>query len=192
MSEIKRTNEIEKYNTTAGWLNDFLSKVAKDNPPAPPIVTAKTEKFATIEEKMADIRSRVGFESISGITKESSSDIKVESSKKCKCESQNCACKKELDERLILLKKLLSYISSMLSSEPHLLEAEVKARCAENKDLQLERIMVDSNKLGEFINKKRKSPKDVDLVYIKPDIETSRNMEEDIADYYRHSMPNLF
>jgi hypothetical protein len=192
MSEIKRTNEIEKYNTTAGWLNDFFSKVAKDTPPAPPIVTAKTEKFATIEEKMADIKSRVGFGSISGLTKESSSELKVGSSKKCKCNSKSCNCKEDLEKRLVLLKKLLNYVSSMLESEPHLLEAEVKARCEENKDLKLEDIKINPEQFSKFINNKIKSPKEVDLVYIKPEIETSRNMAEDIADYYRHSMPNLF
>jgi hypothetical protein len=53
MSEIKRTNEVEKYNTTVGWLDDFFSKMAKSAPPSPPIATASTEKFATIESPYA-------------------------------------------------------------------------------------------------------------------------------------------
>jgi hypothetical protein len=191
MSEIKRTDEKEQYNTTAGWLNDFFSKMAKDAPPAPPIVTAKTEKFATIEEKMEDIRARVGFSSISGMTKESSSDIKVESSKKCNCD-KNCSCKNNSDERIIGLKKVLKFISNMLDSEPHLLEAEVIARCNENKELNFEPLRIDKNKIIEFIGKKKGPSQSTDVVYIKPDIETSNNPRDDIADYYRHGMPNLF
>ena len=191
MSEIKRTNEKEQYNTTAGWLNDFFSKMAKDAPPAPPIVTAKTEKFATIEEKMEDIRARVGFSSISGMTKESSSDIKVESFKKCKC-GKKCTCKKDTEEKISKLKNVLKYISDMLDSEPHLLEPEIIARCLENRDLDFESLRVKPKKLKNFINKKKKPAQKIEVVYMKPDIETSANPHGDIADYYQHGMPNLF
>jgi hypothetical protein len=195
MSEIKRTNETEKYNTTAGWLNDFFSKVAKDTPPAPPIINASKEKFATIEEKMADIRDRVGFGSISGIMKESSSDMTVESSKKCVCgkSKKNCVCNKNVSkEKVLKLKNILKYISDMLDSEPHLLEPEIVAKCMENKDLDFESLRVRPEKLKKFINKKKKSPEKIEVVYIKPEVDTSKNIAEDIADYYRHSMPNLF
>ena len=78
MSEIKRTNETESYNTTADWLQDFINKMAKSAPPAPPtITTASREKFATIEDKMKDIKARVGFGSITKITKESQPELSL-------------------------------------------------------------------------------------------------------------------
>jgi hypothetical protein len=191
MSEIKRTNETEKYSTTASWLNDFFSKVAKDKPPAPPIVTAKTEKFATIEEKMADIKARVGFGSISGITKESSSDLIVESSKKCNC-GKSCSCKKNYDKKIHKLKGVLKYISDMIESEPHLLEPEIVARCLDNKDLGFDSLRIKPKKLSKFIEKRKKPAEDIQVMYIRPDIDSTSNIQGDIADYYRHGMPNLF
>ena len=96
MSEIKRINESESYNTTVGWLDDFLKKMAKDLPPSPiGQTTASKEKFATIEEKMNDIKSRVGFASVDSIKKESSSEIVTASEKKCKCGNAKCTCNKQ-------------------------------------------------------------------------------------------------
>jgi hypothetical protein len=195
MSQIKRTNEVEKYNTTAGWLNEFFSKAARNAPPAPPIVTATKEKFATIEEKMADIRSRVGFSSISGITKESSSEKIVESSKGCACGKlkKDCACNNKIDdEKIQKLKIILKYISDMLDSEPYLLEPEIIAKCMENKDLDFESLKIRPKKLKNFISKKKKLPNKLEVIYVRPEVETSQNIAEDMADYYRHSMPNLF
>jgi hypothetical protein len=70
MSKITRVDQEESYNITADWLKDFAKKYARNTgsaPPAPPMVTASTEKFATIEEKMNDIMSRVGFTNIHNI-----------------------------------------------------------------------------------------------------------------------------
>ena len=65
MSEIKRTNERETYSITVDWLSEFANKVASGSvPPSPFSSTAAKEKFATIEDKMVDIRKRVGFDSI--------------------------------------------------------------------------------------------------------------------------------
>ena len=102
MSEIKRINESEKYNTTVGWLDDFLKKMAKDLPPSPiGQTTASKEKFATIEEKMNDIKSRVGFASVDSIKKESSSEIVTASEEKCKCgnSKSKCTCKKNKSKK---------------------------------------------------------------------------------------------
>lgn len=196
MSEIKRTNEVEKYNTTVGWLDEFFSKMAKSAPPSPPISTASTEKFATIEEKMQDIKARVGFSSVSELKKESSSEKIVESSEKCKCgkSKKNCSCKKSVDSgRILGLKNVLNYISKMIESEPHLLEPEIIARCNDDRELNFNSIGIDPNKLSSFINKKRNPKADaIEVVYLKPEINNTHNALEDMADYYRHGMPNLF
>jgi hypothetical protein len=196
MSEIKRTNEVEKYNTTVGWLDEFFLKMARNAPPSPPIATASTEKFATIEEKMADIKSRVGFSSVSDLKKESSAEIISESTKKCKCgkSKKNCVCKNKKDNgRTLKLKTILKYISDMIEAEPHLLEPEILARCADNRDLNFESIGIRPKKLSSFINSK-KTPKSetIEVIYIKPDSNNSSNPLENMADYYRHGMPNLF
>jgi hypothetical protein len=195
MSEIKRTNETESYNTTADWLQDFINKMAKSAPPAPPtITTASREKFATIEDKMKDIKARVGFGSITKITKESQPELVVESSKKCTCGKKNgkCTCytKKKINkEKINSLRNILQYISDMIASEPHLLEPEIRSRCIENKDLGFESLKIRPAKLKKFIDKKRGvDPVSAEVMYIKPDV-GGASAEEDIADYFRHGMP---
>jgi hypothetical protein len=195
MSEIKRTNETESYSTTADWLQEFINKMARSSPPAPPTVTtASREKFATIEDKMEDIKLRVGFGSIKKITKESEPSLIAESSKKCNCIKKdgkcNCSKDKKIDkEKINSLKNILKYISDMIVSEPHLLEPEIRSRCIENKDLGFESLKIRPTKLKKFIDKKRGNNSSVsEVIYIKPDT-GSASSEEDIADYFRHGMP---
>jgi hypothetical protein len=97
MSEIKRTNEVERYNTTVDWLRDFINKVAKNAPPAPHSVSiASREKFATIEDKMQDIKARVGFNSLNKLSNNSDKKV-ITSSEKCTCGKKDgkCTCKKK-------------------------------------------------------------------------------------------------
>lgn len=195
MSEVKRTNETESYNVTADWLQDFINKMAKSAPPAPPTVSiASREKFATIEDKMKDIKARVGFGTITKITQESSPEIRVESSKKCDCGKKDgkCTCSKKKNiskESINSLKNILKYISDMIASEPHLLEPEIRSRCLENKDLGFENLKIKPSKLKKFIDSKRVAAPEVsEVIYIKPDVGSSSS-EEDIADYFRHGMP---
>jgi hypothetical protein len=197
MSEIKRTNETESYNTTVGWLDDFLKKMADNAPPAPPTAFAAKEKFATIEDKMDDIKARVGFGNIERITKESSSEITSKSAKSCDCKKsgKKCNCGKEnkSSERIFKLKNILKYISDMINEEPHLLEPEIIARCMENKDLGYESVKIKPSKIKNFIKTKKGSePQLVEVVYMGPGIKEVVSPEEDMADYYRHSMPNIF
>lgn len=195
MSEIKRTNETESYTTTADWLQDFINKIAKSSPPAPPtMATASREKFATIEDKMKDIKARVGFGTITKITQESTPDIVVESAKKCDCEKKNgkCTCpkKKRFDkEKINSLKNILKYISDMIASEPHLLEPEIRSRCIENIDLGFDSLRIKPAKLKKFIDKKRgNSPSVSEVIYIKPG-DDRVSSGDDIADYFGHGTP---
>ena len=195
MSEIKRTNETESYTTTVDWLQDFINKMAKSAPPAPPTIsTASREKFATIEDKMKDIKSRVGFEAITKITQDSSQKIVVESAKKCDCKKKNgkCTCpnkKKVNKEKINSLKNILQYISDMIASEPHLLEPEIRSRCIENRELGFESLNIRPTKLKKFIaNKRGVGPSVSEVMYIKPDV-NGASSEEDIADYFRHGLP---
>ena len=56
--KVNRQKFAEEYNTTSDWVADhFAKKYSNEN------------KFATIEEKMVDIKSRVGFDKVSGIRK---------------------------------------------------------------------------------------------------------------------------
>lgn len=195
MSEIKRTNETESYSTTAGWLQEFINKMAKSSPPAPPTVTtASREKFATIEDKMKDIKARVGFGTITKITKELELGLIAESSEKCKCKKKDgkCTCNKDkkIDkEKINSLKNILKYISDMIASEPHLLEPEIRSRCIENIDLGFDSLRIKPTKLKKFIDKKRgNNPSASEVIYIKPG-DDRVSSGDDIADYFGHGTP---
>jgi hypothetical protein len=81
----------------------------------------------------------------------------------------------------------------MLEAEPHLLEPEIIARCMDNKDLGYESIRIRPSKIKKFIKRKKGPKKDLtEVVYVSPGIKAITNPDEDMADYYRHSMPNIF
>ena len=60
--KVNRQKLAEGYNTTSDWIADHFSKKY-----------SSSEKFATIEEKMVDMKSRVGFDKLEGIHKSAKS-----------------------------------------------------------------------------------------------------------------------
>jgi len=85
-------SEKESYKTTVNWLNDFSKsanfqdriKERRDRP--------VVEKFSTIEDKMEDIKARVGFSNIKTAEDYSYSLSKYASAGSCGCETENCEC----------------------------------------------------------------------------------------------------
>ncbi len=197
MSGIKRTNESGTYRTTAGWLKNFVEKFAKTAPIAPPFVVVSTEKFATIEDKMLDIKARVGFGLLSAITKESNEQVIVVASEKCKCgkDTKDCTCKQKKapsKERKAALQNILKYITDMIQSEPHLLKSEILSRCTDNSDLVFESARIRISELEKFIDEqKSKTPSNIiDVKYSKPGVNQYIGSAEDAADYYQHGTPS--
>jgi hypothetical protein len=185
--KINRTNEKEKYNVTVGWIGDFINKIAKNPPPSPNISTAKTEKFATIEEKMNDIKNRVGFGNILS-KKEGADDSnqKVASEMQCKCNGK-CKC-----EDIKKVEVILKYIKDIVSNEPELPTLAVIDRCKSHAGLGFDNIKIDIDRVKSYINSlKEKNPSSkMDTSYIKMD-STSVDRYDDMADYYRHGTPDV-
>lgn len=192
MSEVKRIGEKESYKITVNWIDEFAKKISTAGI-YEKLIQPKTEKFATIEDKMEDIKARVGFNSIKRTSSDGDGSINIVASKKCKCGKEKCNCskKKISKERLEKIQNVLSYISDMVAAEPHLLEAEVIARCNDNSDLGFSTLRVNMEKLSEFINSKKNKGSDIVVVkYNKPEFNKSISPIEDMAEYYQHSMPN--
>ncbi len=185
--KINRTNEKEKYNVTVGWISDFINKVAKNPPLHPNISTAKTEKFATIEEKMNDIKNRVGFGNILS-KKEGSEDSaqKVASKTECSCNGK-CIC-----DDVKKVEVILKYIKDVVSNEPELPVLAVIDRCRSHSALGFDNIKIDIDRIKSYINSlKEKNPSSkIDASYIKMD-STSVDRYDDMADYYRHGTPDV-
>jgi len=185
MSKITRVSQEESYNVTADWLKDFAKKYARNTgsaPPAPPMVTASTEKFATIEEKMNDIMSRVGFTNIHNI-KEGNESI----------ENTKVAKKKKKKDKKVIQKvnDILSYIKEVVNNEPELPNIAVINRCSSEDGLGFENLPLDIEALKGFVDKlKSKKPKNSTKVkYHKQEISSS-NQEDDVAEYWNHGIPS--
>lgn len=185
MTKINRTNETERYAVTVGWVKDFINKVAKIPPPKPNISTAKTEKFATIEEKMQDIMSRVGFKNIQHKKEGSEEDKqKIAAKKSCNCEG-NCNC-----EDVRKVEVILKYIQDTVKNEPELPSLAILDRCRNHSGLYFDTIKIDVDKLKKYIQslKEQKGTSKIDTAYVKQE-STSTDRQDDMADYYRHGIP---
>lgn len=204
MFPIKRTIEAESYTVTADWLKDFANSIiAKASvPPSPFLTTSSTEKFATIEDKMADMKARVGFDNITKqngatpatVVKSAKADrTKVVKKQKCDCgKGKDCTCQtkyKPSKERMDKLQSILKYITDMMAAEPHLLEPEIRSRCIDNHDLGFEGLRIRPDKLSKFIEKRKGPQTEAAVVYFAPDTKDQEGYQNDVADYYSHSSP---
>ena len=72
--KVSRQNLTESYNTTVDWVNDFSSGLTKESDYLNNLknILNKRKDFSTIEEKMADIRARAGFELVKNLKSEDS------------------------------------------------------------------------------------------------------------------------
>jgi hypothetical protein len=86
-------SEKESYKTTVNWLNDFSKsanfqdriKERRDKP--------VVEKFSTIEDKMEDMKKRVGFSNLKNISASKSSCNHINKfASGCGCETEECSC----------------------------------------------------------------------------------------------------
>jgi len=186
--KINRTNEVESYRTTVGWIKDLERRIAINMPPsAPNISVAKTEKFATIEEKMKDIKSRVGFDN--AIAKKEGGEIdakKIAKENSCQCKKK-CKC-----EKIPRMEMILKYIDEILKNESELPSIAIIEKCRGDVDLGFDSIDIDIGRLKEYIDEKSGFKKENDgkeAVYIKHEMSPS-DIADDIADYYRHGIPH--
>ena len=199
--KVTRQNINEEYNTTVDWVNDFgndLEKNADFLGNLKSIFKSRSEKFSTIDEKMADIKSRVGFDLIKDV--DPSGKIKTSSVKKqaSKCEpcstGGSCGCSSSHDdsrkEKVQSIVELLKYIQDTVKNEPHLDEPVILDRCRKERSHGLDNIS-DMSKLKKFISDAVSSgqPVAVKLEYVPHEpISSSESMFDDTADYYQHGL----
>jgi hypothetical protein len=204
MSKIKRLDDAPiRYGTSDDWLTLFAHEFQKqaylEN--LKPIINRKS--FSSIDEKMADIKNRIGFDVVSRLTselddlsKQSNSDIK-NANKECDCNNSCCNTKKassahsEVDIRK--MKNILEYINDMVKSEPHLSVTAVISRCRDYDGLGFGSLNIDHGRLkkyiGDLIEKYNNSTPDsikYEKINSEP-ISAGNGFEQ--ADYYAHARP---
>lgn len=173
--KIKRHGDQETNKTTAFWLYEFahdLDKKAHNIDYLKDYLDKqnKNKKFNTIEEKLADIKERVGFDLAVKVYNEieKTSSKEVASSEtgcgcktpckkcgtECKCKKESCSCEiktaakkkkkakkdKISDEDIKIMQGILNYIEDMITHEPHLNPISVMEKCKKDDRLKYDHI----------------------------------------------------
>jgi len=206
--KVNRQGLSESYKTTADWISDFEKGLSKEGNYLENLKTImrKRTDFSTIEEKMADIRDRAGFELLkdvgnTAISKKASECNACDgacSCRGCSCNRFNCkSCNSDFIDKV---KVVIKYIDDMINNkvvsnkEPLSIHAIIDD-CRQNKDLGFQQIENNLNStkfrafLEDMLNKVKDSEEDsLKKVKYTPE-DGAVDTESDMADYYSHSLP---
>lgn len=196
--KVRRQNLTEEYTTTAGWVRDFSNGLNKNADYLANLksIMKKRNDFDTIDEKMADLRSRVGFDLVKTLNSNLSENVKEAG---CGCNTcDTCsgedkdekANSKSYDDELINhIHSVLKYIADLSKDRPEVGYGAVITHCREHPSLgfdKLERKLNSKFKdaVLDIIGKHKKDPEAVEYIS-GVDMESSNN--DDLADYYSHA-----
>tara|TARA_R110002020_G_scaffold50716_7_gene143288 strand:+ start:75962 stop:76606 length:645 start_codon:yes stop_codon:yes gene_type:complete len=211
--KVSRQKINESYPTTASWLSDFEKSILKNADflsNVKSILHNPDKKFSSVDEKLADLRERVGLDIIradggvggSKTDLSSSAECSAEKSTGSACSScssgESCSCSmghgapatEHSKEDVQRMEMILTYISDMITSEPHLEESMVISKCRANDDLRFDELNIDLDMLkghvGKLIGKYREND-NVAVKYVPYEPSQMEFSEDNEADYYRHA-----
>ena len=191
--KVNRQNLTEEYQTTAGWVRDFSNGLTKSADYLNNLrsIMKKRNDFDTIEEKMADLKSRVGFDLVKNINSNDQSTVKEAG---CGCGTCN-ACgkgsskshgKEKLAKELAVI---LDYIRSFSKDSPDAGYGAVITHCREHPQLGFDRIERRLNHKFEdavrsILSEHKKDPEAVEYI---AGADMASSNDDDTADYYSHA-----
>jgi len=211
--KVSRQKINESYSTTASWISDFersLLKNADFLSNVKSILHNPDKKFSSVDEKLADLRERVGLDIIRADGGVGGSKTDLSSSAECsaekgagsKCSScssgESCPCSigdgelahghsKEDVQRMGMI---LTYISDMITAEPHLEESMVISKCRANDELRFDELNIDLDMLKGHVEKligKYRENDNITVKYVPYEPSEMEFSEDTEADYYRHA-----
>jgi hypothetical protein len=211
--KVKRQDISESYSTTVGWVKDFERSIHKDGNFLEALRSRydKQNVFSSIEEKMSDLKERVGFDLITrpnadpanGIISTGGCGEESAGGEECGvCSSGNeCPCDDGEDskesghefseEHIAMAEKVLSYIRDAAQSSRNLPGKEIVNKAMDNLGSRLsgDDVGLNIDKLIEFTNDLINAESDrcdSSMEYI--DYEPSGSEDSnDVADYYDHA-----
>jgi hypothetical protein len=166
---FKRQNIDEGYSTTADWLKDFARQLEKKSYNIENLTNIRQmnngpKKFATIEEKMADIKTRIGFEDIKKMHENGGLDYKTATTD-CGCggsKPDECACDiktasdngaEHSESDLKSMSTILRYIQDLCKHEYETLTPiMVISKCREEDGLRFDELPVNLPEIMSFIS----------------------------------------
>jgi hypothetical protein len=205
--KVTRQNIGEEYNITVDWINDFaksLDKNADFLSNVKSIMKKRKENFYTIDEKMADIKDRVGFRLIKDVNTDRG-ELKAASIEKVAvgcgsgCECKRCSAGSNVgsnntskaNDKLDKIIELLKYIKDIAKNEPHLEAPVVLDKCRREKSLGLDNMSINFKKLMKFIDEavSMNEPVSVGFKYTPEEpVASAESLFGDTADYYQHGI----
>ena len=202
--KVSRQAVGESYSTTVDWISDFESGICKSSNYLDRLKMVMKDRadFNTIEEKMADIRTRAGFDIIKDVNNTinsktasccASCDTDSGSCSSCSCGKRSCdPCRKAFVEEI---KSLLKYLSDFNKDRPEVGISAMLTHCRENPDLKFSQIesKVDSAGLRKLILEKLNlQHEDKDIVqYVPGEQDSSSANTGQEAEYYGHASPSV-
>lgn len=145
MSKISRVGQTESYKITSDWLSEFATNITKNANIIETLGRNSREKFATIEDKMEDLKKRVGFDEISNLKKESSLS---QLDSQCGCsECDACGKKKMLRGKL---RAIINHAKNLIKERPEIGYMQVIDSC---RSLPIYQDIVNNLKHKNFSSK---------------------------------------
>jgi Asp-tRNA(Asn)/Glu-tRNA(Gln) amidotransferase C subunit len=198
MAKVNRQELYESYKTTSPWVSEFSRELEKNADHLDYLKQYLNQRnqnnFSTIDEKMADIKERIGFEFSNKVINElnKTSDTSEASILGTGGSEIKIAKYDHSKEDIGKMQSILNYVKDMAKNESHLDPATVVSRCREEADLGFNNLRVNMAKFKEFVDKELQqySSKSEDgVVYIPRESESSDNSETDEAEYISHANP---
>ena len=204
--KVNRHNTSESYNITVGWIDEFSRDLIKKSDFIDNIKSIRYKRrFSTTDEKMSDIKARVGFDKINHKKR---INTPLESVAVCSSEADNgekcsscdagsaCGCSDVSGfskEDLSRMTKIINFVANMINAEPHINEHQAIAKCRENESLGFDQVPIDMPVLREYINSLigDYDGSSDDGGYRLHEPSQSESSEDSEADYYSHSHVNI-
>ncbi len=196
--KINRQNLEEKNKVNTLWLYEFaydLEKNAQNIDYLKQYLDSKNKKvYSSIEEKLSDIRNRVGLDLAIKISQEME-NTKVASctcNNNCKCQIKKASVHDSKD--ISTMQNILDFIQQVVVSEPHLDVSNVIMKCKMEDALGYNKLeeKIDRKKLINYIQdliKKHEVQSTESIRYIPSSSFQNLDFENNVAEYYKHSEP---
>lgn len=204
--KIQRQNLSEEYSTTADWLGDFANSMTKSADYLNNLrsIMKKRNDFDTIDEKMADLRDRAGFNMIKKVSPNNSQDEKLaaasccnscdlgEGCGSCSCGKSKCSsCNAEL---FSVIRNVIKYIADLAKHRPETGYSTWLSECRKHPNLGFSQNegRIDPDILKTLVEKvtgrlKGIRENDANDVKYNPESDFTANDQADIADYMQHT-----
>jgi len=190
--KVNRQGYTERYPITVDWVKDFARKVEGTESYLNNIkhlIIPNSQKFSSIDEKMADIKKRIGFDLVA---RETESDLKISATLQCNCGTcEHCLSNKADDPKKASMEVILKYIENMIKHEPHLSPPIVISKCRQAEGLNFDDLSIDMEKLTEYIEHnlskyKKNETMDVPYVPVEPVTRSEVEMNNE-AEYFSNT-----